>query len=262
MEPSSSNSNDSQNNDDDEQYLEKSIGITMNSNLITPSPTFTSTTLPTTLLNRVNHPGLVQLPPQTNLLPFNSNNLSPPILNNQQNNNSTFSSSQQPSTSNHNQPLISPVSPSGYSNSSSFEGFNDNQSTTSGRNVRRFPMRNVMYPAKLGSVTGESDLGGGTSTYNDNSTTRGILGDGSLKEASSSSSNTSSLKGESKIKPGLSNSIISEPFLMTKRFEHTVMADGGNWIVTGREGAITTCEEEVSFCIFDLLFFSYFNIEY
>lgn len=47
--------------------------------------------------------------------------------------------------------------------------------------------------------------------------------------------------------------------LMTSRFEHTVLENGDNWIITGHQGKLERCEDEVSFCVRSICIFIHFS---
>lgn len=243
----------------------QSDGSPLNSKLnneqdsISTTPKSTTTTSSSIKPPRLNHPGQMKLPlPST--LPFQLNSslpTSPLLLSPTSNPTSHPNFPNFMSPTSEFPPSLTPNSPSALSNNSSCLDYNDHSTANTSAHsnkVRRYPMRNVMYPIKLGSKTANSTTSHPSEMEVDHSTTEGHRRNSLDTDGLSDKMLDLSLTGgeSGKGRETRSGSIYSEPFLMTKRFEHTVLADGGNFIVTGREGDITACEEEVSFSCFPL----------
>lgn len=100
-----------------------------------------------------------------------------------------------------------------------------------------------MYPGKLGPALAEESGSGGSN----NGFAEAVGSPGVRSPGSGKSFERGILDDAVPFRsPSLKSDNI-DPFHMTKRFEHTVMEDGANFILTGREGVLSNCEEEVSF---------------
>lgn len=160
-----------------------------------------------------------------------------------------------PTSMDRDNPLVSPAG-SSTSTSSSYPSA-PNLSTAASR---LFPIRSVKYPSTPPSASSSYFARGGEPTSPTHQHTSPPLRqswdeDGRWRRNSvitprDSRSDEGELEDEDEAtgsRTSIVGASIQSDVLMTTRFEHTTTEDGGNWVLTGREGQIERCEDEVSY---------------